>query len=163
MKSKKVIVISGVVLVPVATIWSLSLSMSAKNPVNPNNHSEAVKAHTEALSKPNPEKVVLEQKQEERPQAKPSPSQPTRPQSTPKPSAPRPAPAPTPAPAPQPKHEEMKRMEFTDKPVQPGNPDGYRNTYGQCPFYENAGEKGCVPPPNVKCNADWSKCELING
>ena len=158
MKFKKVAVASGVVLLVIAVIWSISLSIGSKNPINPHNHIEESKAHTEALRKPNPEKVVLERKQEERPQTE-SP-QPSRPQPNQEPSAPRPAPAP--APAPQPKPEEPKRMEFTDKPVQPGNPESYRNTYGQCPFYENAGEKGCVPPPNVKCNADWSKCEPIN-
>lgn len=155
MKFKKAAVASSIVLLLIAVILSLSLSIGSKNLINPHNHIEESKAHTEALRKPNPEKVVLDRKREERPQAESV--QPSRPQSNQKPSAPRPAPAP------QPKQEEPKRMEFTDKPVQPGNPESYSNTYGQCPFYENAGEKGCVPPPNVKCNADWSKCEPING
>lgn len=46
----------------------------------------------------------------------------------------------------------------TTDPVTPGDPASYRGTYGQCPFYENA-IKGCVPPPDVECNADWSNCQ----
>lgn len=57
--------------------------------------------------------------------------------------------------------QEMERIPFTSKPVEAGNPESYVGTYGQCPFYENAGPKGCVPPPYVECNEDWSKCEYI--
>jgi hypothetical protein len=53
-----------------------------------------------------------------------------------------------------------ERIPFTNKPVTPGDPESYIGTYGQCPFYENAMEKGCFPPPDIKCNADWSYCEL---
>lgn len=49
---------------------------------------------------------------------------------------------------------------FTNKPVTPGDPASYANTVGQCPFYEMAYEKGCVPPPDIECNADWSVCTL---
>lgn len=49
---------------------------------------------------------------------------------------------------------------FTNKPVIAGNPESYVDTVGQCPFYEMAGEKGCVPPPDIECNADWSVCKL---
>ena len=54
---------------------------------------------------------------------------------------------------------EMERIPFTNKPVTAGDPESYIGTYGQCPFYENAGEKGCFPPPDIECNEDWSKCE----
>lgn len=57
--------------------------------------------------------------------------------------------------------QEMERIPFTSKPVEAGNPESYVDTYGQCPFYENAGPKGCVPPPDIECNEDWSKCEYI--
>lgn len=54
---------------------------------------------------------------------------------------------------------EAERIPFTNKPVKAGDPESYIGTYGQCPFYENAGEKGCYPPSDITCNADWSKCE----
>ena len=63
MKFKKVAVASGVVLLVIAVIWSISLSIGSKNPINPHNYIEESKAHTEALRKQNPEKVVLERKQ----------------------------------------------------------------------------------------------------
>jgi hypothetical protein len=47
---------------------------------------------------------------------------------------------------------------YTTQPVTPGDPSSYVNTVGQCPFYENAGAKGCVVPPNLTCNADWTVC-----
>lgn len=53
-----------------------------------------------------------------------------------------------------------ERIPFTNKPVVAGDPESYIGTYGQCPFYENAMEKGCYPPSDITCNADWSKCEL---
>ena len=56
---------------------------------------------------------------------------------------------------------EMERIPFTDKPVTAGDPESYVDTYGQCPFYENAGPKGCYPPADIQCNEDWSKCEYI--
>ena len=52
---------------------------------------------------------------------------------------------------------------FTNEPVTAGDPQSYVNTVGQCPFYEMAGEKGCVPPPDIECNADWSDCKLREG
>lgn len=55
---------------------------------------------------------------------------------------------------------EPERIPFTNKPVVAGDPESYIGTYGQCPFYENAMEKGCYPPSDITCNADWSKCEL---
>lgn len=58
--------------------------------------------------------------------------------------------------------QEMERIPFTSNRVQAGNPESYVGTYGQCPFYENAMEgKGCVPPPDIECNADWSVCEYV--
>lgn len=54
------------------------------------------------------------------------------------------------------------RLQCTNEPVTPGVPESYVGTYCQCPFYENAMHpKGCVPPPDIKCNADWSYCEYI--
>lgn len=72
-----------------------------------------------------------------------------------------PAPAPTPAPAPKPADTPKKdggHIPFTNKPVTPGNPDSYAGTVGQCPFHEMVGEKGCQPPANLECNADWTVC-----
>ena len=57
------------------------------------------------------------------------------------------------------KTEPLERIPFTNKPVTPGDPESYIGTYGQCPFYENAGEKGCYPPSDIECNADWSICK----
>lgn len=48
---------------------------------------------------------------------------------------------------------------YTTKNVIPGDPLSYIGTYGQCPFYENAGEKGCYPPSDIICNANWSVCK----
>lgn len=56
------------------------------------------------------------------------------------------------------KIEPMERIPFTQKEVTPGDPESYIDTYGQCPFYENAGPKGCYPPSDIECNADWSVC-----
>ena len=81
-----------------------------------------------------------------RPVAQPQPASP----------APTPAPAPSPAPAPQ----QGAHIPFTNKPVTPGNPESYAGTVGQCPFYEMAGEKGCVPPAGYTCNSDWTHCTI---
>lgn len=60
-----------------------------------------------------------------------------------------------------PKVQQPERIPFTQKEVTPGDPESYLGTYGQCPFYENAMEgKGCIPPPDIECNADWSECHL---
>lgn len=48
--------------------------------------------------------------------------------------------------------------QFTNKVVIPGDPLSYIGTYGQCPFYESAGDKGCWPPKDIICNANWSVC-----
>lgn len=56
--------------------------------------------------------------------------------------------------------QQPERIPFTQKDVTPGQPDSYVDTYGQCPFYENAGAKGCYPPPGITCNADWSHCTM---
>ena len=64
------------------------------------------------------------------------------------------APADTAAPAKQ----EGGHIPFTNQPVTPGDPESYVDTVGQCPFYEMAGPKGCTPPPDIECNADWSVC-----
>jgi len=54
---------------------------------------------------------------------------------------------------------EPQRIPFTQNEVTPGDPQSYVGTYGQCPFYENAMEgKGCVPPADLECNADWTEC-----
>jgi hypothetical protein len=60
----------------------------------------------------------------------------------------------------QPSKPQLERIPFTLKDVIPGNPESYIGTYGQCPFYENAGDKGCYPPPYITCNADWTYCEI---
>lgn len=54
--------------------------------------------------------------------------------------------------------EQGGHVPFTNQPVTPGDPESYIGTVGQCPFYEMAGEKGCFPPPDIQCNADWSVC-----
>lgn len=64
------------------------------------------------------------------------------------------APADTAAPQPQ----QGAHIPFTQQPVTPGDPESYVDTVGQCPFYEMAGPKGCTPPPDIECNADWSVC-----
>lgn len=57
------------------------------------------------------------------------------------------------------KNGESAHAPFTNNPVTPGDPASYVGTVGQCPFYEMAGDKGCVPPPDIECNADWSVCK----
>lgn len=81
-----------------------------------------------------------------------------RPVAQPQPAAPAPAPAPAPSPAPAP--QQGAHIPFTNKPVTPGNPESYAGTVGQCPFYEMAGEKGCVPPAGYTCNSDWTHCTI---
>lgn len=63
----------------------------------------------------------------------------------------------------QPEPQQGGHIPFTNEPVTAGVPESYINTVGQCPFYEMAGEKGCVPPPDIECNADWSICKLKEG
>lgn len=67
-----------------------------------------------------------------------------------------------PAAQPAPSQEKLEggHIPFTSKPVTAGDPESYVDTVGQCPFYEMAGEKGCVPPPDLECNSDWSICKL---
>lgn len=81
-----------------------------------------------------------------------------RPVAQPQPASPAPAPAPAPSPAPAP--QQGAHIPFTNKPVTPGNPESYAGTVGQCPFYEMAGEKGCVPPAGYTCNSDWTHCTI---
>lgn len=52
----------------------------------------------------------------------------------------------------------VRGVTYTLKNVIPGDPLSYVGTYGQCPFYEDAGVKGCWPPSNIQCNTDWSIC-----
>lgn len=52
----------------------------------------------------------------------------------------------------------VRGVTYTLKNVIPGDPMSYVGTYGQCPFYEAVGEKGCWPPSDIVCNADWSIC-----
>lgn len=54
----------------------------------------------------------------------------------------------------------VRGVTYTLKDVIPGDPMSYVGTYGQCPFYEYAGAKGCWPPSNITCNSDWSICKL---
>ena len=58
----------------------------------------------------------------------------------------------------QQKQPESAHIPYTNKPVTAGQPETYVDTVGQCPFYEMAGEKGCTPPPDIECNADWTVC-----
>lgn len=81
-----------------------------------------------------------------------------RPVAQPQPASPAPAPAPAPSPAPAP--QQGAHIPFTNKPVTPGDPESYVGTVGQCPFYEMAGEKGCVPPAGYTCNSDWTHCTI---
>lgn len=81
-----------------------------------------------------------------------------RPVAQPQPASPAPAPAPVPSPAPAP--QQGAHIPFTNKPVTPGDPESYAGTVGQCPFYEMAGEKGCVPPAGYTCNSDWTHCTI---
>lgn len=60
--------------------------------------------------------------------------------------------------APQAKKQQGGHIPFTQKEVTPGDPESYVDTVGQCPFYEMGGPKGCVPPPDIECNADWTEC-----
>lgn len=99
---------------------------------------------------------VAEIQATERPQEAPKtvqtyqqPSQPAAQQAAPQQSQPAPE-----------KTEPLQRIPFTNEPVTAGDPQSYVGTVGQCPFYEIAGEKGCVPPPDIECNADWSVCKL---
>lgn len=67
-------------------------------------------------------------------------------------------------PAPEPaKTEAGGHIPFTSQPVTPGDPQSYVGTVGQCPFYEMAGDKGCYPPADIECNADWSVCTYKGG
>jgi hypothetical protein len=63
--------------------------------------------------------------------------------------------------APQPEADQGGHIPFTNKPVTSGDPQSYVDTVGQCPFYEMAGEKGCVPPADISCNSDWTICEYL--
>lgn len=64
-----------------------------------------------------------------------------------------------PAPVQDVKQAQGGHIPFTNEPVTPGQPETYVDTVGQCPFYEMAGPKGCYPPSDIVCNADWTICE----
>jgi len=64
--------------------------------------------------------------------------------------------------APEPRYD-GGHIPFTNDPVTPGDPESYVDTVGQCPFYEMAGPKGCYPPADIECNADWSVCTYKGG
>lgn len=57
-----------------------------------------------------------------------------------------------------PQQPESAHIPFTNKNVTAGQPETYVDTVGQCPFHEIVNEKGCTPPPDIECNADWSVC-----
>lgn len=57
-----------------------------------------------------------------------------------------------------PTQESGAHIPFTQAPVVAGEPESYVGTVGQCPFYEMAGDKGCMPPSDIQCNADWTVC-----
>lgn len=100
--------------------------------------------------------IVPEPAQEAPQNASPEPSEAVEPVSTPT--------APAHPAAPVMSDEELQSKQqgghipFTSDPVTPGDPESYVDTVGQCPFYEMAGPKGCYPPADIECNADWSVC-----
>lgn len=57
-----------------------------------------------------------------------------------------------------PVQQDSAHIPFTQAPVVSGQPETYVGTVGQCPFYEIVNEKGCVPPADIECNADWTVC-----
>lgn len=59
---------------------------------------------------------------------------------------------------PAPTEQNGGHIPYTQAPVVSGQPETYVGTVGQCPFYEIANEKGCVPPADIECNADWTVC-----
>ena len=150
-KAKKIIVVSLVVAVVLFVLYGYGLGFLFNNVASSieadrhiNTQLYQPKMHTEALSDAKSDDTA-EIEVNQPPVANPQPVV---------------APQPQPALEPE-KAQEMERIPFTSKPVEPGNPESYVDTYGQCPFYENAGANGCTPPPDIKCNADWSVCEYI--
>lgn len=148
-------VIFGILLIAVIVLGIIS-AVSAKRDIE-----RAVQEDTQMIA---PVKVDTKPKTTKEPQqsVENEPSEPTSRTSSPatvknEAAAPRPA---TGGEAPK-KQQQPERIPFTQKEVTPGDPESYLGTYGQCPFYENAMEgKGCVPPPDIECNADWSECHL---
>lgn len=142
----------------VALISITNSAKEAEAAVRAASHVQVVKPTKLPAEKPAMTDVVVDQTETPaQPQPQPAPVAPAAPSRPARPVTPRHQPPAQPA-APRPA--DPPRIPFTNKPVQPGNPDSYVGTYGQCPFYENAGEKGCVPPPGVTCNADWSHCTM---
>lgn len=147
---KQIIAVIAIHLVLIAGALTVNALTPAPQPVT------IKPAPTEQKEAKQPESEQSSGKQAiERPQEVPQivetyvePSKPAATQSAPQ-SAPQPA-----------KTEAGGHIPFTNKPVTAGDPESYIDTVGQCPFYEMAGEKGCVPPPDIECNADWSVCKL---
>lgn len=103
-----------------------------------------------------PSTAVSETQAEDKPQESQPPVETTSRPTTPKQTA-QAAPAQPAAPE---KTEPLNggHIPFTNLPVIPGDPLSYVGTVGQCPFYEMAGDKGCYPPSDIICNADWTIC-----
>lgn len=111
----------------------------------------ALEALHEAQNTEQSENPIVPEPAQEAPQnTSPEPSEAVDPVSTPT------APAHPAAPV----QEQGGHIPFTSDPVTPGEPESYVDTVGQCPFYEMAGPKGCYPPADIECNADWSVCTL---
>ena len=107
------------------------------DPIHSVNEQPAEKQGAESAQEPR--KIVETYQQPSQPAAQPAPAQ-----ETPQPE----------------KNEAGGHIPFTNKPVVAGDPMSYVDTVGQCPFYEMAYEKGCMPPPDIECNADWSICKF---
>lgn len=147
---KQIIAVIAIHLVLIAGAFTVSALTPAPQPVTtkpaPSEQTEAKQPKTEAPA----ENQATERPQEaaEIVETYVEPSEltakPAAPQSTPQPA----------------EKYDGGHIPFTNKPVTAGDPESYIDTVGQCPFYEMAGEKGCVPPPDIECNADWSVCKL---
>lgn len=147
---KQIIAVIAIHVVLIAGAFTVNALTAAPQPVTtkpaPSEQTEAKQPKSEQ-----PEENQAAERPQEAPQIVETYVEPSKPTKTPA------APQSTPAPA---KTEAGGHIPFTNKPVTAGDPESYIDTVGQCPFYEMAGPKGCVPPPDIECNADWSVCKL---
>lgn len=153
---KQIISVIAIHVIIIAAAFTASALTGPSQPVNEDQPSSAATAENDQKTpeiKPAPEKQPAERPQEAvqnvdtHVQPSQTPAAPAAPQSEPEPA----------------KIEAGGHIPFTNKPVTAGDPESYVDTVGQCPFYEMAGPKGCVPPPDIECNADWSVCKLKEG
>lgn len=148
-KAKQHLLTSLVVFAAAFITLVVVIGVSANGAVN------AMNSQIKRLEQPETIKPAPVQKSKPKsPHTAPSKPQPTKPHHTP-PVTPKLQHKPH-----KPEKELPPRIPFTNKEVTPGKAESYLGTYGQCPFYENAMEgKGCVPPPDIECNEDWSVCQ----